>query len=102
MQGYQGLLTLEVGVPGKLLLAGEVAEVLPLENQEALEAAGPIQTEKGIQFDPEKLLTRRQAMVAHLPEKGLALVVLGGSHDLGPHLNPQTLYVRVTPRSYPE
>jgi hypothetical protein len=27
--------------------------------------------------------------------------VLGGSHDLGPYLGADVLYVRVTPRSYP-
>ncbi len=31
----------------------------------------------------------------------LALIVLGGSHDLGSHLADDMLYVQVTPRSYP-
>ena len=56
----------------------------------------------GMRFDPDKLDVRRRTMVAHLPASGLVLVVLGGSHDLGPYLGAGVLYVRVTPRSYPD
>jgi hypothetical protein len=52
-------------------------------------------------FDPEKL-ERRKTIVAHLPASGLVLVVLGGSHDLRAYLGDGALYVRVTPRSYPD
>jgi hypothetical protein len=54
-----------------------------------------------IRFDAAKLEARRKAIVARLPEKGMALVVLGGSHDLGPYLGADVLYVRITPKSYP-
>jgi hypothetical protein len=37
-----------------------------------------------------------------LPVEGLAVIILGGSHDLGPYLPERTAYVRVTPRSYPQ
>lgn len=53
-------------------------------------------------MDPAKVDARRKAMVANLPVEGLALIVLGSSHDLGPHLARDALYVAVTPRSYPE
>ncbi len=33
---------------------------------------------------------------------GTALVVLGGSHDLGPYLGNDVLYIRITSRSYPD
>jgi hypothetical protein len=52
-------------------------------------------------FDADKLDVRRRAMVAHLPASGLVLVVVVGSHDLGPYLGAGVLYVRVTPLSYP-
>jgi hypothetical protein len=40
-------------------------------------------------------------MVKRLPVTGTALIVLGGSHDLAPHLANDTLYIRVTPERYP-
>jgi hypothetical protein len=95
-------LTLEVGLPGRLLQSGEIADVLPLEDDKALDDAAPIQTgNQGIRFDAEKVAARRKAMADRLPKEGMALVVLGGSHDLRPYLPPGTLYVRVTMRSYP-
>jgi hypothetical protein len=45
---------------------------------------------------------RFESNQAHLPASGLVLVVLGGSHDLGPYLGAGVLYVRLTPRSYPD
>jgi hypothetical protein len=39
-------------------------------------------------------------MAAHLPRKGMALVVLGAAEDLGPYLPRGTAYIRVTTRSW--
>ena len=52
--------------------------------------------------DPAKIQVRRKAMIGNLPTSGLAVVILGGSHNLAPHLPEGATYVRVTPRSYPE
>ena len=71
-----------------------------LEDEVARDAAAPIAGPFGMRFDPDKLDVRRRAMVAHLPTSGL-VVVLGGSHDLGPYLRAGVLYLRVTPRSHP-
>lgn len=49
-----------------------------------------------------KIAVRRKAMAAKLPAEGMALIVLGGSHDIGPYLPAGTLYVQVTPRGYPD
>jgi hypothetical protein len=38
-------------------------------------------------------------MVANLPERGMAVIVLGGSHDLGVDFDKSVLWV---PRSYPD
>lgn len=95
-------LVLEIGVPGRLLLTGEIEEVLPLDDADALDAAGPIRDGDGIRLDEAKVQARRQAMVANLPAEGLALIILGSSHDLGPHLGNDVLYIVVTPRSHPE
>jgi len=90
-------LTLEVGTPGRLWLAGDIGHVLPLEDEKALQDAKPVRNSV-IVFDEAKVNARRKAMVAQLPRYGLALIVLGSSHDLGPHLREGTLYVKVTPR----
>jgi hypothetical protein len=86
-------MTLEVGVPGRLLLAEEIAKVRPVEDEAALKAAGP-------GASAGKIEARRRAIVNRLPKSGIALLVLGGSHELGPYLG-DVLYIRVTPRSYP-
>jgi hypothetical protein len=94
--------TLIVGAPGRLLHSGEIGAVRILEDEVARDAAAPIADPFGMRFDPETLDARRKTMVAHLPASGLVLVVLGGSHDLGPYLGASALYMRVTLRSYPE
>jgi hypothetical protein len=38
---------------------------------------------------------RQEAMVKVLPEAGLAVIVLGAGHDLGPVLGEGTEYIRV-------
>lgn len=92
---------LEVGTPGRLLLAGDIANVLPLEDERAHQDAKPVVDGKVAPNDA-KIAARRKAMVARLPAEGMALIVLGGSHDLGPQLPAGTLYVQVTPRGYPD
>jgi hypothetical protein len=92
--------TLEVGTAGRLLLAGEIAGVKPLDDAAALKAAKPAGEDKKAP-DAAKIEARRKAMLAQLPKTGLAVIVLGGTHDLRPYLDADTLYIRVTPRSYP-
>ena len=88
-------------MPGRLLLSHEIGDVLPLEDRTALQAARPVGDSGGVRLDKAKVEARRRAMVKQLPPSGIALIVLGGSHDLAPHFGPDVLYVRVTPRSYP-
>jgi hypothetical protein len=94
-------MALTVGIAGQLLLAKAIREILPLEDEKALQDAKPVVDGKVVPNEA-KTAARRKAMVAHLPAEGMALIVLGGSHDLGPHLPVGTLYVKVTARSYPE
>jgi hypothetical protein len=94
-------IALNVGAPGQLLSAKEIREVLPLEDEKALQDSKPVVDGKMVQNEA-RIAARRKAMVAHFPAEGIALIVLGGSHDLGPHLAAGTLYVKVTPRNYPE
>src|SRR5262249_10139592 len=94
-------LLLQVGAPGRLLLAGAVKNVLPLDDAEALDAAKPVADGK-VRIDEAKMDARRRAIGKNRPAAGVALVVLGGAHDLGPHLPDGALYIAVTVRSYPE
>jgi hypothetical protein len=94
-------LTLTVGTPGRLLLAKEIAQVMPLEDEQALQDTNPVANGK-IAPDAAKIEVRRKAMVKNLPRQGLAVVILGGSHNLEPYLPAETLYIQVTPRSFTE
>jgi hypothetical protein len=62
---------LEVGAPGRLLIAGDIDEVVPLDDAELL------------RLDAGKTGAREDAIVrAATATEPLALIVLGGAHDL--------------------
>jgi hypothetical protein len=74
---------LELGAPGRLLIAGEIEDVFPLDDAEILEQAKPITPVGKVKLDPAKLAARRDAIVkAATAKEPFALIVLGGSHDL--------------------
>jgi hypothetical protein len=94
-------IVLAVGTPGRLWAEGTIEGVLPLEDETALQDAKPVLDGK-VKPDEAKIAAREKAMVARLPKEGFAVIVLGGSHDLGPYLPTGSLYVKATPRGYPE
>jgi hypothetical protein len=66
---------LQLGAAGRLLIAGEIDEVLPLDDAEPLEQAKRI--------TPATLEARHDAQIRAVLKNGpLALIVLGGAHDL--------------------
>ena len=68
---------LEYGAAGRLLVAGEIEDVLPLDDADLLDKVKPI-TPSGVKFDPEKLKARQDAQVrAVLDKSGFDLIVLG-------------------------
>jgi hypothetical protein len=74
---------------------------VPLDDAKALDASAPIVVGPGnVRFDADKVAERHRAMVARLPKDGVALLVLGGSHDFGTHLPDGTAYMRVAARAY--
>jgi len=74
---------LEVGAAGRLLISGELEDVLPLEESETFEQANPISPSGGVKLDPVKIDARHDAQVkAVLMEGPVAVIVLGGAHDL--------------------
>lgn len=98
---------LDLGAAVRLMVAGELAEVLPLDDARLLDLAKPVVTEGRLVFDKAKVAEREDAMVKNaLAKDALAVIVLGGSHDLtgsvqrvGP---PWCEYVRVTVKAYAE
>lgn len=74
---------LRIGAAGQLLAAGELAEVLPAEDEIAYEQANPLTDDGELRFDGRANDARQAAIVRRLLDGGsLAVVVLGGDHDL--------------------
>lgn len=96
---------LEAGAAGRLLASGELQAILPLEDQLALEEAKPITVAGAVRSDRQKIKVRRDAMVRRaLQTSGVAVLILGGSHDLSESVRAQSRpceYVRITTKNYP-
>jgi hypothetical protein len=87
------------GVPARLLLAGDLKQVLPLEDEALLRVAKPV-VDNAIRPDDAKIRARETAMVQAVLRRGhFGLVVLGGLHDLADLVPDDCEYIRVTVRS---
>jgi hypothetical protein len=98
---------LEMGATGRLLIAGELEDVLPLEDADALEQASPITPSGGMKLDPVKVEARHDAQVKLvMKERPVAVIVLGGAHDLTGSIQRlaggNCEYLRVTTKRYRE
>lgn len=92
---------LRLGAPGRLLMSGELDEVLPVEDAGLLKAANPVQQDGSVRLDEEIIRSREAAIVGHLLEGGpVSVVVLGGAHDLSHSLPTSCEYIRVRTRQY--
>ena len=98
---------LEMGAAGRLLISGELEDVLPLEEAEALEKAKPITPSGGVKLDPVKVEARHDAQVKHATAGGpVDVIVLGGAHDLSASVRRlgggKCEYLRVTTKRFRE
>ncbi len=100
---------LEMGAAGRLLISGELEDVLPLEDAEALDKAKPITPTGVVKPDPRKIEERHDAQVKAVLKAGtgtVAVIVLGGSHNLNDSLRRHgqggSEYIRVTTRRFKE
>ena len=95
---------LEMGAAGRLLISGELEDVLPLEDADALEKAKPISPSGDIRLDLGKIEARHNAQVKTVLKEGqVAVIVLGGSHDLSAsvrRLGGDCEYLRVTTKRF--
>jgi len=74
---------LEMGAAGRLLISGELEDMVPLEDAEAMEKAKPISPNGGVKLDPQKIKRRHDAQVKAVVKQGpVAVIILGGAHDL--------------------
>jgi hypothetical protein len=99
------IFVLSSGAAAQLFAAGELEGVLPLDDAELLDAAGPVIQQGRVQFDRDKVRMREDAHVRTLVKSApVALLVAGGAHDLSgsvKRLGGGTVeYVRVTTRRY--
>jgi hypothetical protein len=90
---------LELGAAGRLLIAGELDNVLPLDDLETLDQAKSL--------TPATLAARHDAQVKTVLDQGpFALIVLGGAHDLSDSVRRlgagRCEYIRVTTRRFRE
>lgn len=89
-------LRLQLGAPALLLARGELGEVLPLDDE--------VLWGKSKALDPHDVEAREDYMVrAVLKRGGVAVLVLGGGHDLADNiarLAPGCEYARVEPQGY--
>lgn len=94
-----------MGAAGRLLVSGEIKEVMPMEDDEILDAANPVTSEGQVQFDAEKVQARRDAIVKNVLKAGpFGLMILGGDHDLTENVmrvgEGKCEYIRVTLNRY--
>jgi hypothetical protein len=97
-------LRLRVGVPGQLLASGELAEVLPLDEEETHRAANPLKEGHDVKSAVanavrEKMMSQRIIAESEL----VSVLVLGAAHDLaGQFAGHKVQYTRVMPNRVKE
>jgi hypothetical protein len=96
---------LVMGAAVRLLITGELAAALPLDDVKLLEAAKPVSPDGRIQFDAAKVKAREDGMVRiALAKDTIVVLILGGSHDLTGSIRAFAgegcEYMRLTSQSY--
>ncbi|MBI2806080.1 MAG: hypothetical protein HYX68_13955 [Planctomycetes bacterium] len=96
---------LEVGVSGRLLITGEIEDVVPIEDTDLLDKAKPVTPDGKLRFDPGKVKARNDAQVKAVLENGpVGFVILGGSHDLSDSVRRlgggKSEYIRLTTKLF--
>lgn len=78
---------LELGAAGRLVVKGDLKTLLPTEDSKAFEAADPVRADGTVVFDKKADEARENAIVRNLLKSdGVAVIVLGGAHDLADNL----------------
>ncbi len=96
---------LHLGAAGRLLLSGEIEAVLPLEDADTHSASNPVKEDGSVSLDHEKIEAREDAQVRLVLDGGpVAVIILGGAHDLSDNLERQSdgkaEYIRVKVKAW--
>lgn len=92
---------LQIGAAGQLYLAGELDNLLPLEEPEGYAAANPVAAEGTVRFDAKAIEARQNSQVRRMLDGGpFAVVVLGGGNDLTDNVSNDVQYIRISVESY--
>lgn len=98
--------SLQLGAIGHLIRSGEIADFLPLEDAGRLTDADPLRPDGKLRSNPAAEKAREDAMAKRLLATGpVAIVVLGGDHDLEDNLKkflPSVQYQKVQAAKYRE
>ena len=106
-RSFPALTWRKIGAAGRLLVSGELEDVLPLEDEEPLNAANPVTADGQVRFDALKVQTRHDAIVKNVMKEGsFGLMIVGGDHDLSENVRRlgegKCEYVRVTTKRFRE
>jgi hypothetical protein len=75
---------LRIGAAGKLLIAEEIDEIVPLDDEGTYAAANPVKEDGTVVLDEAAIKLREKAIVGRLVagEEPVTVIVLGVAHDL--------------------
>jgi hypothetical protein len=75
---------LRIGAAGRMLMAGELAEIVPLDDDAAHKAANPLKNDGTVVLDESEIDSREKAMAERLlaGDEAVVVIVLGAAHDL--------------------
>ena len=98
---------LALGPAGRLLITGDIEEVLALDDERLLDLAKPITPGGRVKIDADKVRQREDAQVrAALDDGPFSLIVLGGGHDPSGSIRRVAggycEYIKVTTKMYRE
>lgn len=95
---------LQIGAIGKLMMAGELEDVIPLDDSTLLKRANPVR-DQSVRFDADAVARREEEMARRLVSSNevVTVAVLGGAHDLTAaiaKLSAPPSYTIIEPDSY--
>lgn len=90
---------LQLGAPGKLLMAEEIDSVLPGDDAGAMKRAEPF-LDGDVRQNKLRNQAREDATVRLLLKQKESVLIMGGAHDLADNLPKDVEYVRVTLKQY--
>jgi hypothetical protein len=92
----------QIGTPGQLLIDGHIKTVIPAEDAKTFAAANPVQADGRIVFDKKANEVRENTVVKRMIKaSGIAVLVLGGAHDLSDNVPADVKLIVVTVNGYP-